>query len=72
MRGRFRITEGNVIDCSSFFRRRAAKFINFVAMPKFATTGELRGDARNFAEAAAPANENVNVLEFRRDPKRRR
>ena len=71
MRGRFKIIEGNIVDCSFFFRRRA-KFINFVVTPKFETMEELRGDVRNFAEAAAPANENVNVLEFRRDPKRRR
>jgi hypothetical protein len=71
MRGRFRIIEGDIVDCSFFFRRRA-KFINFVAAPKSAAIEELRGDIRNIAEAAAPANENVNVLEFRRDPKRRR
>jgi len=72
MHERFRVIDENIIDCSYFFRRRAAKFINFAVKSKFATIAELRGDVRNLAETAVPANERVNVLEFRPDPKRRR
>jgi hypothetical protein len=63
MHGRFRVIDENIIDCSYFFRRRAAKIISFAVKPKFVTTADLR---------AVPENEKVNVLEFPRDPKRRR
>jgi hypothetical protein len=63
MRVHFRVIEENIIDCSSFFRRRAVKIINFAVKPRFASIEELRGDVR------MPENERVNVLEF---PNRRR
>jgi hypothetical protein len=66
MRERFRVIEENIIDCSYFFRRRAAKIINFAVKTRFASIEELRGDVR------IRENERVNVLEFRRNPKRQR
>ena len=66
MHERFRVIDENIIDCSCFFRRRAAKIITFSVKPKFVANAELRG------EETVPENENVYVLEFQRDPKRRR
>ena len=67
----FRVIDENIIDCVRIFsasagRRRSSNFA--VKGRQFVNARQLRGDR----ETALLENEKVNILEFPRDPKRRR
>jgi hypothetical protein len=73
---KFRLTDENVIECSSYFRKRATEVAADVNCQLIASTvvriERRRDNVRKIVGTALLQNAGENVLEFRPDPKRQR
>lgn len=72
----FRLHDKNVIDCASYFGKRASGVAAAhnceLAASKVITIEELRGDVRKIVGTALLENNRENILEFRKDADRLR
>lgn len=73
---KFRLTDENVIECSSFFRKRAREVAADVYYQLIASTvvriERRRDNVPKIVDTALLQNAGENVLEFRPGPKRQR
>jgi hypothetical protein len=72
----FRLHDKNVVDCASYFGKRASEVAAALncelVASKVVTIEELRGDVRKIVGTALLENNRENILEFRKDANRLR
>jgi hypothetical protein len=70
----FLLHDKNVIDCASYFGKRASEVAAALncelVASKVVTIEELRGDVRKIVGTALLENNRDNILEFRKDANR--
>ena len=71
----FRLHDKNVIDCASYFGKRASGVAALnceLVASKLHTIEKLRGDGRKIVATTPLENNRENILEFRKDANRLR